>query len=409
MATTSFQKLLGVGLSAHTADQLALATVPLALATAGTSAATISVLVAVQALAWLVVSLPAGALADRLPRRHIMLLGSGAIILGSLLAALGISATGRSDVVLAIGVFLGAAGVVLQVLSMFALLPNLIAAERIAPSNAALEFARASVALAAPIAVAALVGVGHPEAAFLAGAAAGALGLIAVAALPAETRAVGARQPLAQAVRDGAAVVAQTPILRAIALCAVFWNFAFFALTAVFAPYALRSLALSTGDVGQLWAIYGGGLLLGAALAPRLLARVRTGWLFVFGPVSAFVGVLTMVTLTPRLGFGAAAIGFFALGFGPMVWLVLQTSVRQIVTPPAYLGRVAATLTTAIYGVRPIGALVAGALATAVSYEAAMWLAAASFAASVAAILVSPAPLMTRMPEGVAAPRSAVT
>ena len=91
-------------------------------------------------------------------------------------------------------------------------------------------------------------------------------------------------------------------------------------------------------------------------------------------------------------------IGLFTLGFGPMLWLVLQTSVRQMLTPKDMLGRVAATLTTAIYGVRPIGALAAGAVATGYGTAAAVWLAAALFALSVVAIVLSPAPSLSEMP-----------
>ena len=92
------------------------------------------------------------------------------------------------------------------------------------------------------------------------------------------------------------------------------------------------------------------------------------------------------------------AVGFFCLGFGPMTWLVLQTSVRQIVTPNALLGRVGATITTTIYGVRPIGALLAGMVAQFYGARAALWLSVALFFISCAAMLLSPAARLKAMP-----------
>jgi hypothetical protein len=81
-----------------------------------------------------------------------------------------------------------------------------------------------------------------------------------------------------------------------------------------------------------------------------------------------------------------------------MTWLVLQTSVRQIVTPTHLLGRVGAVITTAIYGVRPLGALAAGGVASLSGLDAAMALAAALFIVSLAVIAVSPAARLQRMP-----------
>ena len=117
-----------------------------------------------------------------------------------------------------------------------------------------------------------------------------------------------------------------------------------------------------------------------------------------FGPASSLAGVLALAVLAPRFGAPALYVGLFTLGFGPMLWLVLQTSVRQILTPKDMLGRVAATMTTAIYGVRPIAALAAGGVATAFGTPAAVWLAVALFALSVVAILSSPTPGLSKLP-----------
>jgi len=84
----------------------------------------------------------------------------------------------------------------------------------------------------------------------------------------------------------------------------------------------------------------------------------------------------------------------FLVGFGPMMWLICQTGIRQIVTPPAMLGRVGAVLQVAIYGVRPLGALLAGALGP----EGGVMLAAAGFTASLVVVAVSDLAGLRRLP-----------
>ena len=398
--SAGFPTLATAATCAHVADQFALAAMPLILTAAGASPGLVSAVVAAQAAAWLVVSLPAGVLADRLSRRTIMLAGAALILAG---AGLGWLATtdGRANAaMMAAAGFLCSAGVVLQVLSVFALLPRLAAGHGIARANATLEFCRACAALSAPFIAGLLVARGQGAIAFLVALVAGAVSLIAVMSLPREpVQAVGTIA-LVASIREGARFVWQQPILKAIALCAIAWNSAFFALTAVIAPYAVSIVGASVEEVGRAWAVYGCGLLLGAAVAPAALKTLPTGFLFVFGPASSLAGVLALALLAPRFGVPALYVGLFTLGFGPMLWLVLQTSVRQILTPKDMLGRVAATMTTAIYGVRPIGALAAGGVATAYGLEAALWLAVALFALSVVAILRSPTPGLSELPAG---------
>jgi predicted MFS family arabinose efflux permease len=247
---------------------------------------------------------------------------------------------------------------------------------------------------------AALIARGAAPTAFAFASAVAILVLLAVWRLPVEERVQTARQSMRAAIRDGAMFVAHQPVLRAIALCAIFWNFAFFALTAVLAPFALRVAGLDVEAVGRAWAIYGAGLLLGAVVAPPALRRLPTAFLFLFGPFLSLMGVAVLAVSGSVQGQWALPFGLFCVGFGPMLWLVLQTSVRQILTPPDLLGRVGATISTAIYGVRPIGALAAGLVSERWSLEAAVWLAVISFALSVLAIAWSPAARMRSLPTG---------
>ena len=76
MLPRSFRPIFAAACGAHAADQLALAALPLTAALAlGAGPGTVGLLVAVQAAAWMVVSLPGGVWIDRVSRRG-MLAGS---------------------------------------------------------------------------------------------------------------------------------------------------------------------------------------------------------------------------------------------------------------------------------------------------------------------------------------------
>ncbi len=402
MPSPAFARIAPVSYAANAADQIAIAAVPLALTAAGAAPATISTVVAAQAAAWLLVALPAGALADRVPRRTLMLWGAAAAVLGAGLAAAATSGAlpsgGVADGGLAFGAFLLSAGVVMQILSIFALMPGIVEPAGLGRANARLEFVRALFTIGAPVTAAYLIARGHSAVPFVAAAVAGLIGFAAVLRLDRDPPATTARQPMLAAIRDGGTFVVREPILRAIALCALGWNPAFVCLLSMFAPFATGALGLSLEQAGWAWAVYGIGALTAALVAPLALARVRTGILFAAGPIGSVVGSLIIAAGGPRFGLPAVMLGFFLVGFTPMIWLVLQTSVRQLLTPPDYLGRVAATMTAAIYGVRPLGALAAGLAATWGTPTAAMWVSVGLFSLSSLAILVSPAIWLKELP-----------
>jgi MFS family permease len=396
MSSPSFRPIATAATSAHFADQMLLAGLPLLLTAAGQSPSVVSLVVAAHAAAWLLISLPVGAFADVVSRRRIMQWGAAATMLGAALCSAFLVLAGVHPTLLAVASFVTAAGVVMIVLAIFALLPATVPQDRLAQSNALLEFGRAAMAIAAPSLAAFLIARGQAIALFTLALAGGCAALTASRFVAADPPRAPAAVSLWRSILDGAAFVAREPLLRAIALCAIFWNSAFFGLTAIFVPYAVHTLGLTLAQAGQAWSVYGAGLLLGAVLAPTMIARLPTGFMFCFGPVVSFAGVLVMLAVSE--GLWPVWLAFFCVGFGPMTWLVLQTSVRQIVTPPDKLGRVGATITTAIYGVRPLGALAAGGVAHALGLSAALVLVATLFALSALAIVLSPAARLRTMP-----------
>ena len=283
------------------------------------------------------------------------------------------------------------AGVVMVMLAVFALVPGAVERQRLSRANALLEFCRAIVCIAAPLIAAQFAARGLGALAFALAGAAAIGGLLAVRALPQEAPRAAAKTRFLEAIREGAVFVAKQPVLRAIALCAIAWNAAFFALTAVFVPHAVKLLQLNTESIGAAWSVYGAGLLGGAIAAPFMIGRLHTGAVFAFGPLLSVFSALLLLTAAAPGRLCPVYMAFFCIGFGPMTWLVLQTSVRQIVTPPELMGRVGATISTAIYGVRPLGALLAGAVAAQFGTGAAIACTAGLFALSALAILLAPA------------------
>jgi MFS family permease len=391
--------LLLAGIVAQFADKLALDTITLAATQAGATPRLVGLLVAAQSAAWLLVSLPAGVVADRIAPRSLILAGGALMLLGSLAGA-ALLASGQAGWALAFSAFIAASGPVIIVLSIFVLLPSRVAVADLPRANGRMELGRAVLSLAAPLLAGWAVARG-----------AGALGLglcalcgiaVMVAALrqPAERPAAPARQALHRAIAEGGAFVARHPYLRPIALCAIGWNFAFFAFMALFAPYAARILLMEPGAIGLASSVYGAGLVLGALVGPALIARMPTGVLLVFGPASSLLGALVAAAAPAGFGWAALAFAFFLFGFGPILWSIVQTSLRQVVTPQALLGRVSATLTTATFGMRPLGALAGGLAGEWLGLELAIWLPAAVFGLSTLAILASTMPALKAMPEG---------
>jgi len=386
-----FTALLGAAAGTHAADQMALATLPLtATLVLGAGPDLLGLLVAAQSAAWLLVSLPAGAWIDRLPRRR-MLIVALALGLSASIVAVAAAASGQV-LLLGLAAIAGASGTVVYVLTSVSLLPSLVAAGDLPRSNARLELARAIVSLAAPFLAGLLAQHLSPTWGYAVAALGAALALVCVLALPPGTApTTGAERPtLASAIRLGTAFVVRNELLRGISLCAIFWNFAFFALLAVWAPLALGSLGLDPAHMGLAQSTYGAGLILGALAAPFCARRLPPFMTLIFGPAVSVVAAFLFLAAPSGNGFALAAAGYFLVGFGPMLWLICQTTVRQLVTPSALMGRVNATVQTAIYGVRPLGALAGGLVAAQAGLHAALLLIPVAFALSTLVIVLSP-------------------
>lgn len=377
----------------HAADQLLLAALPLIgglvlhLEPSG-----IAALVAMPGFAWLLASLPAGVLVDRWPRRRVLLLAVGLVLGGQLAAMLGLPLGAGA---LGLAALLASLGTVIFVLAAGATVPVLAAREGFAGANAKLELARAGASLLAPILAGWCAARGLGVLALGLGALGAMAALLATRGLPALPPPPARHAPILQGLKEGAGFLARQPLLRAVFGCALCWNFGFFAWLAAVVPYALNVAGLSAASTGAAQAGYGLGMLLGAASAPWLLRGTAPALVLLGGPG---VSVLAAPLLLGAPGAASLALAAFLLGFGPMQWAIAQVSLRQAVTPPELLGRVGASLQLAIYGVRPLGALSAGAVMAAWGPGAGIALAGCAFLASFLVSAASPLARLRVMP-----------
>ncbi|MGE8656373.1 MAG: MFS transporter [Achromobacter sp.] len=399
----AFRRLARSNLAAQFSEQIALAAAPLvAVLALDATAAQTGYLQTAQTLPFLLLSLPAGVLADRLPRRTLMSTAE-CLRAASLLALLALLALDGLNLgwLAALG-FLGAVGTVAYNVAAPALLPALVAAPVLGQANRWLELARSAAFAAGPALGGALVGGIGAAAAY---GLATLLSLVAagqLAGLPPEApRATTRRHPWHE-LREGAAFVAKHPLLRPVLVTAVFFNLGWFVLQAVYVVYAVARLGLDAAGVGMTLGVYGAGMLAGALAAPWLATRLPFGALIAAGPLCALAASLIMLSTLALPSGLAAGLGFFLFGAGPILWTIATTTLRQAITPNALLGRVSAVIVTATFGARPLGALLGAALAARCGLEACLWVSSAGFAAQFLILAASPVPRLRRQPEGVA-------
>ncbi|MGJ7552479.1 MFS transporter [Variovorax sp. RB3P1] len=394
-----FLQLAWSNLAAQSAEQLSLAAVPLvAVLALGAGPGEIGLLAAVQTLPFLLVSMPMGLLADRMSRRTLMLAAEAlrAVSLLVLLAPLLASKLGIGW--LAVLGFLGAVGTVGFSVAAPALVPSLVPRASLAAANGRLELARSAAFTAGPALAGALVAWAGAPAAFVLAA---VLSVAAVGLLWQLTEAPRApatgRHPLLE-LRDGAQFVWRHALLRPMLMTGAVFNVSWFVLQAGYVPYAVRVLGLGAQAVGFTLAMYGAGMVAGALLTARVVARLPFGRAIQVGPAVAVLAAATMAATLVVPSAALAALSFFLFGAGPMVWTITSTTLRQSVAPATMLGRVSAVFLTINTGARPAGAALGGVVGAAWGEPACLLLALAGFVLQAAIIFASRIAALHRLP-----------
>ena len=283
----AFNRLAWSNLAAQSAEQIGLAAAPLvAVLMLGAGVGETGLLQTAQTLPFLLLSFPAGVLADRTSRRRLMA-GAEALRALSLLAVLALAWAGLLTLpLLALLGFVGATGTVAYGVTAPSLVPALVPRPQLSQANGRIELARAVAFVAGPALAGALIArVGAaPSYGAAAALSIGAVLLLAGVGEPGRTPAPPRR--FLQDLREGAGFAWRQPLLRPILLTAVFFNVAWFVLQAVYVPYAVHHLGLDAAGVGTTLATYGIGMVAGALLAPRITRLLPFGTVVAIGPIA---------------------------------------------------------------------------------------------------------------------------
>lgn len=407
MPNAAFHRLAWSNLAAQGAEQTCLAAVPMvAVLALGAGAAQTGLLSAAQTLPFLLMSIPAGLLADRRSRRG-LLVGAEALRAVSLLVLTALAFGGQLSIAwLAVLGFIGATGTVAFSVAAPSLVPALVPREALPRANARLEIARSIAFAGGPALAGALVGWAGGPPAFALALLLSCVAVACLRGLPDPPRPALPPRHVAHELREGAQLIWRHALLRPIMWTAVVWNISWFVLQAAYVPYAVNLVGLSAAGVGTTLATYGAGMVVGATLASRLMRSMSFGMAVVIGPLfSAAAGLVMLATLwLPSAPLAAAS--FFLFGAGPVLWVVSSTTLRQTVTPAAMLGRVSALFLTVNAGSRPLGAALGAAIAAAVAGDAGLKVCiavvAVGFAAQALLIVCSPLLRLSRLPEALA-------
>jgi len=334
-----------------------------------------------QFLPFLLISLPAGAIVDRLTRQRLLLVSADIARAVCLLSVPLAYATGLlSFAQLYIVAFVNGVLTVFFDVTANAILPTLVTRSELVDGNSKLELSRSGAQIVGPGIAGLLIELASAPFAL----AADAVSFLASGTLLATIR---GKSPAAIPPRDGGRVaslprevlegmrfVFSHPYLRAIALTTTTANFFRSALLAVLLVYLVREADASVGAIGAAFAVGNIGFVVAALIAPTVTRRYGLGRTM-RAAVSLFGPAALLVALAPlRLAILATGCMILVDGFGIGLHGVNQVSLRQAATPERLRGRMTATLRFLNFGTMPLGTTLGGAVASLIGLHQAIWI-----------------------------------
>ncbi len=324
----------------------------------------VSAVAAADSLPWLLLALPAGAFADRFERGPVIALANisrALVIVGAAILV----ATGRMTLALLILVVLiNAAARAVYYSSLQAMVPDLVRADGLERANGVLTGTEAGAEyLAGPVVGTSLFAVSQ-SVPFFADAIALIASCIPFVRFPSKTSASApapARTETSNSVWEGARLLFADRRLRVLLFMVASLSLFQGMEGGVLVLLATTKWGVREGAYGLFLATTAVGNLLGSALADSQVRRFGSARALIGAAVISGIGYLIMASAHSWV---LAAPAFALVGVAVAVITVVSVSLRQRLTPRHLMGRVGGAWRGIVWGAAPVGALVAGSVAT---------------------------------------------
>ncbi|MCA1395678.1 MFS transporter [Bradyrhizobium sp. BRP56] len=320
---------------------------------------------------YLVVSLFAGVVVDRLPHRRILLTAN--LVMAATLATIPLFANlGHLGLVqlYTTSMLVGVAAVIADV-AYLACIPTLLDRSQLVGAQSSLELSQAGAMAAGPFLAGWLVNEFSAPTAILADSISFLLAAALLSLVPLRNAGCSEAAPRAVLgqVAEGLASLFGNPILRAVTLASgtfIFWHNAY---SAVFLLHLTKDLGFDSRLVGMALGIGALGGVVGAASSPRVGRAIGLGPTLMFG-LAVSAGGMSLAALLTQPWWAAVAcvtLSQFMLWTGQGIYNVQQVPIRYALVPPHLQGRINASIRSVVWGLASLGALAGGAVAAATS------------------------------------------
>jgi MFS family permease len=327
-------------------------------------------------------ALLAGAWIDRLPRRRPLLVTADLVAAAALLSLPAAYLAGALTVtqLVLVELVVGFARVTFRP-AFAAHLPDVVRREELTRASGHLRAAESAALLGGPGLGGVLVQVLTAPVAVVVDAVSFAVSAVLVGRVQAPERLDAAPAPrhrLRDEVGEGLAHLWRDRRLRAIAGAAANLNFYGLMVWALLVVYLTRELGFPPLMVAAVFAAGGLGALIGALVTPRVSERIGQGRTLLLATAVFSVGILAFPAAAgPRwLAFSVLTVNELLVGIAIMLFDVTTGAFVLGTVPRRLHGRVNASLSMLTQGVKPLGAVAGGAMATAIGIRPALWVAA---------------------------------
>ncbi|UZJ32132.1 MFS transporter [Streptomyces endophytica] len=376
-----------------------------AVSTLHASTFAVGLLAAAGWLPWLLIGLPVGVWVDRVRRRPLML--AAAALSLALFAAVPVLARYGGlglGALLAVALLTGGAAVVFQT-AYSAYLPTLLDPADQAEGNAKLHGSASAAQIAGQGTaglLAQLIGVVNG---LLANAATFLVALLCLLGIrhreprPAERNGGHAPRSLSAGIAEGVRLVAGDVWFRTLTLFGALSNLALMGYQSLVAVFLVREVGLPSGAVGGLLALASTGGIAGAFLVRRAAARLGTARAMLLYELGLPSAALLIPLTTQGAGTLLYVAGSFGVSAGVVGGNILKAGFQQRYCPPSLLGRLVASSAFLNYGTLPLGALLGGALGSALGVRTALWITTAGVPLAALTLVLSPVRTVRDLPE----------